>query len=62
MNFYKLSSIPSNEKVLFEISREYSLLSSDAYIASFAKRYGITNIATNDSDFEQVNGIKVWKP
>jgi len=44
------------------ISREYSLLSSDAYIASFAKRYGITNIATNDSDFEQVEWTKVWKP
>ena len=43
------------------ISREYSLLSSDAYIASFAKRYGITNIATNDSDFEQVGWTKVWK-
>ena len=62
MNFYKLSSIPSNAKVLFEISRGYSLLSSDAYIASFAKRYGITNIATNDSDFERVEWLKVWKP
>jgi len=62
MSFYKLSFIPSNAKVLFEISREYSLLSSDAYIASFAKRYGMTNIATNDSDFERVEWIKVWKP
>lgn len=44
------------------ISREYSLLSSDAYIASFAKVYGITNIATNDPDFERVDGLKVWKP
>ena len=44
------------------ISREYSLLSSDAYIASFAKSYGIMNIATNDPDFERVEWIKVWKP
>ncbi|NOR77012.1 MAG: PIN domain-containing protein [Methanophagales archaeon] len=52
MNLYKLSSI----------SREYSLLSSDAYIASFARVYGITNIATNDGDFERVEWLKVWKP
>jgi predicted nucleic acid-binding protein len=44
------------------ISREYSLLSSDAYIASFARVYGITNIATNDGDFERVEWLKVWKP
>jgi predicted nucleic acid-binding protein len=44
------------------ISREFSLLSSDAYIASFAKRYRITNIATNDPDFKRVRWIKVWKP
>ena len=26
------------------------------------KKHGITNIATNDPDFERVNGTKVWKP
>lgn len=44
------------------VSRRYSLFSNDAYIASFARRYGILNIATNDSDFERIDWIKVWKP
>lgn len=44
------------------ISRKYSLLAKDAYITSFAKSYGITNIATNDRDFEHVEWLDVWKP
>jgi predicted nucleic acid-binding protein len=36
--------------------------SNDAIHATTMKRYGITNIATNDPDFERVSGIKVWKP
>lgn len=49
MNFHKLSSIPIFREAVL-ISEEYSLLSSDAYIASFAKGYGIINIATNDPE------------
>jgi predicted nucleic acid-binding protein len=44
------------------ISRRFSLLSNDAYIASFARAYGIPNIATNDPDFERVDWLTVWKP
>ena len=44
------------------ISRKYSLLAKDAYITSFAKSYGITNIATNDRDFEHVEWLNVWRP
>jgi len=25
-------------------------------------RYGITNIATNDPDFERVEWVRIWKP
>lgn len=60
--FIVLEDMSNIFREVISISREYSLLSSDAYIASFAKRYGITNIATNDSDFERVEWIKVWKP
>lgn len=31
-------------------------------ITSFAKSYGITNIATNDRDYEKVEWLNVWKP
>ena len=45
-----------------EISKKYWLMATDAFHVATMKRYGITNIATNDPDFERVNGTKVWKP
>jgi len=42
--------------------RDYSLLPNDAIHLATMKKYGIRNIATNDSDFERVGGIKVWRP
>lgn len=39
-----------------------SLLFSDAIHASCCKVYGIRNIATNDSDFERISFLRVWKP
>jgi len=56
------SIIPSLNICWEEFDKIFASLSSDAYIASFAKVYGITNIATNDPDFERVKWIKVWKP
>lgn len=44
------------------ISQRYSLLATDAYIISFAKSYDIGNITTNDSDFERVEWLRIWKP
>ena len=44
------------------ISQRYSLLATDAFIVSFAKSYNIVNIVTNDSDFENVEWLKVRKP
>lgn len=38
------------------------LLTNDSTSISVMKRFGIPNIATNDSDFERVAGIEVWKP
>ena len=60
--FIVLEDMSNIFREAISISREYSLLSSDAYIASFARVYGITNIATNDGDFERVEWLKVWKP
>jgi len=39
-----------------------SLLSNDAFHLLTMVYLGIENIATNDADFERVEGIKVWKP
>jgi predicted nucleic acid-binding protein len=49
-------------KELVEVISEYLLLPNDALHVATMKRYGITDIATNDPDFERVGWIKVWKP
>lgn len=41
---------------------DYLFLPNDAIHAATCKYYGIKNIATNDSDFERVDFLKVWKP
>jgi len=45
-----------------EISKRYWLMATDAFHVATMKMQGITNIATNDPDFERVDWIKVWKP
>jgi predicted nucleic acid-binding protein len=45
-----------------EISKKYWLLATDAFHVATMKRYEITNIATNDPDFERVEWITVFKP
>ncbi|MFH1322934.1 MAG: type II toxin-antitoxin system VapC family toxin [Methanobacteriota archaeon] len=44
------------------LSRKYGLLISDAVHAAIMKINSIDNIATNDGDFERIEGITVWKP
>lgn len=62
MNFVVLNEKPETFRESISISKRYSLLAKDAFIASFANSYEIENIATNDNDFENVDWLKVWKP
>ena len=62
MRFTILKEKPDTFEESILISRKYSLLAKDAYIASFARSYGITNVATNDRDFERTPWLNVWKP
>ena len=43
-------------------SKKYNLLFSDAIHAASCKDYRIRNIATNDSDFDRVDFLKIWRP
>lgn len=43
-------------------AQEYLLMSNDATHVATMKTHGISDIATNDPDFERAEGIKVWKP
>jgi predicted nucleic acid-binding protein len=45
-----------------DLGLRYGLLTTDAIHLSTMKQYGIINIATNDSDFERVDSITIYKP
>ena len=45
-----------------ETSKRYNLMSTDAILVEIMKKNGLKHIATNDSDFERIEGIAVWKP
>ncbi len=45
-----------------DLGRRYGLLTADAIHLSTVEQYGIRNIATNDSDFERVESINIYKP
>ncbi len=40
----------------------HGLLASDALILALMQRHGISHLATNDDDFDQIPDITVWKP
>ena len=45
-----------------ELRREYSLLTNDSLNLYSMLSNHLSDIATNDSDFERVKDIRVWKP
>lgn len=45
-----------------EIAKKNMLLTHDASHLAVMQSIGVANIATNDTDFERIEGIKVWKP
>jgi len=45
-----------------ETSKSYNLMATDAMIIEIMKRNGLKDIATNDGDFERIEGLTVWKP
>jgi predicted nucleic acid-binding protein len=45
-----------------ELSARHGLLTNDAVIAALMRRNGVTQLATNDDDFDAVPDLTVWKP
>lgn len=45
-----------------EISKKHQLLANDALHMAVMKREGIDSLASDDSDFRRVSGIKVYQP
>ncbi|MFP4642336.1 MAG: type II toxin-antitoxin system VapC family toxin [Chloroflexota bacterium] len=49
-------------KEALRLGTEYGLLISDSVHLAAMRRFGICDMATNDSDFERVHFVRVWKP
>ena len=45
-----------------EVSKRYKLMATDAVHIAYMHAFEINSIATNDNDFERVEGLKLWKP
>ncbi|KUG16278.1 putative nucleic acid-binding protein [hydrocarbon metagenome] len=52
----------SISKIALECASEYRLLPRDALHTACCKAFGITEMATNDADFERVGFLNLWKP
>ena len=47
---------------IIEFSKEYSLLPADAIHLTMMRANELVNLASNDSDFEKIDWIKLYKP
>jgi len=45
-----------------QLSPQHGLLTNDAILLAVASSLGISNLATNDDDFDSVASLTVWKP
>lgn len=61
-NLYMLDLPSGTINDIKEMHSMYGLLSNDAYHLLTMKYFGIIDITTNDSDFDRVEWVKVWKP
>jgi predicted nucleic acid-binding protein len=60
-----LSLLPADAALLAEaatLSAQLGLLTNDATIVALMHRHALTNLVTNDDDFDAVPGLTVWKP
>jgi len=45
-----------------DLSKKYHLLAMDSAHLAVMRRNDLTNLATNDADFNRVAELKIWKP
>jgi len=61
-NFEIIKIEPKHFTLARNFMKKYFLLSNDALHLAVMKEYDITNLASNDSDFERVGWINLCKP
>jgi len=57
--------LPADAVLLAEaatLSAQLGLLTNDATIVALMRRHGLSNLASNDDDFDGVPNLTVWKP
>lgn len=60
-----LKNLPINDAVVkasYRMTKLYNLLPNDAVNIALIRCHNIPAIATNDSDFDNIKGLKVFKP
>ena len=60
-----MNILPADEQLLRDASAiavKHGLLTNDAMIVALMQRHQLTNLVTNDDDFDGVPGLSVWKP
>jgi len=60
-----LSLLPADAALLAEaatVSAQLGLLTNDATIVALMRRHGLSNLATNDDDFDGIPGLTICKP
>ncbi len=62
LNLLFLATDESIVKTAHSERQSACLLTNDSMIVSCMRNYGISSLATNDSDFERVPGISVFRP
>ena len=45
-----------------DCSVQYQLLTNDASTVAVMEKLGMTDLATNDNNFDSVAGLTIWKP
>ena len=57
-----LPILPSTLVAAARISVECNLLTNDSVTVALMREHSISDLASNDSDFESVPGVRLWKP
>jgi predicted nucleic acid-binding protein len=57
-----LSAQPHNIVQAAKISQQYGLLSNDALVVALMQQHGLTQVASNDADFDRVPGLIRYAP
>ena len=62
MGFEILEDERGISNLTYYFARELSLMAKDAAIVSYAHKYKISHLVTNDRDFQRVPWLTCWQP